>query len=99
MPNDYLKIGARATLFQTDSYNSSVWQFEYAMPGFMSTTALYGAGSRFYIYSNIHIMNEISLIARYSITSKNQTKSISTGYNEILDNSNQVLSFQLDVGF
>jgi hypothetical protein len=96
---DYLKIGARATLFQTDSYNSSVWQFEYAMPGFMSTTALYGAGSRFYIYSNIHIMNEISLIARYSITSKNQTKSISTGYNEILDNSNQVLSFQLDVGF
>jgi hypothetical protein len=99
LPSVYLKIGARATLFQTDSYNSSVWQFEYAMPGFMTTTALYGAGSRFYIYGRILLLNEISLIARYSITSKNQSQTLSTGYNEIMDNSNSVISFQLDISF
>lgn len=99
LPSDYLKFGARATLFQTDSYNSSIWQYEYAMPGFMSTTALYGAGSRFYIYCRLMPINEIALIARYAITSKNQTKTLSTGYNEILDNSNSVISVQLDVGF
>lgn len=96
---NFLQIGARAALFSTDSYTSAVWQYESTLPGYMSSTALYGDGARGYVWLKISPIAEIDIWARYAITSKNNVKTLGSGLSEIEGSEDKRLILQMDVRF
>ncbi len=93
---DYIRLGGRLTYFSTDSYESAIWQFEYAMPGMMTTTPLHGKGLRTYFYGRIEILDYADIWLRYDITTKNDTEVIGSGLNEINGNSRSRFTVQVD---
>ncbi|OQX85157.1 hypothetical protein B6D60_08315 [candidate division KSB1 bacterium 4484_87] len=44
-----ISLSARITFFDTDSYESRIYQFERDVPGVLTNQMLYGQGSRFYL--------------------------------------------------
>lgn len=96
IPTSFLKISPRIAYYSTDSYNSAVWFFEYALPGLMSTQALYGKGIRGLLTFKITPWNNLNINLRYSITYKPDEESLGSGYLKILDNKDQRLYMQLD---
>lgn len=83
----YLTFGGRISLFDTDSYNSSIWQYESVMPGYSNSPALFGAGNRSFVYVNLKPIEQVTLRLRYADTSKNYVKSVSSAYDEIAGNA------------
>ena len=94
-----LKAGGRATIYSTDSYDSAIWQYEYAMQGYMTTVPLYGKGSRYYMYLKIMPIENIILTLRSSYMKKNNTETLGSGYYETLYNEDLRFYFQLDLRF
>ena len=94
-----LKWGARLSYFSTDSYNSAIWQFEYAMPGLLSTTALYGEGIRAYGYIKYTILDKTDIWLRYSYLSKDHTESLGSSWNEIEGSNDSRIYLQIDAAF
>lgn len=92
-------INTRITYFDTDSYDSSIWLFEYAVPGYLSTMAMYGQGVRLTISSKINIGKNISLNIRYAALMKNNTDHLGSGYDEIQSNIKNDLILQLNAEF
>ena len=96
-PLRFLKMGGRITYFSTESYYSAIWLYEGVVPGMMSTTALFGEGMRTYIVAGVTPFEFLSLWARYTITSKNNINTISSGVNQIDDYRDRKLVLQLDI--
>ena len=94
---DQLKFGSRASLYSTDSYDSAIWQYEYAMPGYMTTVPLYGKGARYYMYFKIMPLENIILTLRTAYNKKNDTETLGSGYYETLSNEDLRFYFQLDL--
>ncbi len=95
-PFDFLQTGFRFSAFSTNSFESVIYQYEMAMPGYMTTVPLYGDGFRYLAFLKITPINNMDLWFRYSITKKNNVASLSSGYLEILGNRDQRLMIQLD---
>lgn len=96
-PSGQFGIYARASYYSTDSYNSAIWQFEYAMPGLITTPALYGKGSRYLVGVNAKFSEYFWLHARYSLSTKNNSRSMNSGYDEITGNKDGEFIIQLDL--
>lgn len=96
---DDFKIFARYSVFNTDSFNSAIWQYEYAMVGYTTTTSLYGKGSRFFITGVYDINSHITMNLRYSSTLFNFRENIGTGSLEINDNNDSKLLLQFDIKY
>ncbi len=96
---NFLTLGARFTYFITDSYSSALWQFEYAMPGYMTTAILNGKGFRFIIFSRIKIKKYIDIWLRYAQTTKEGESTIGSGNSQIIGNSNRKFFIQIDARF
>ncbi|MGA2296391.1 MAG: hypothetical protein ABSG15_02460 [FCB group bacterium] len=94
---DFVNFGGRITYFSTDSYESAIWQFEPALPGYFTSTALYGEGMRAYINLNFVAWKNIGLTLRYAILSKNNINSMGSGTTAINGNQDERLFFQLDI--
>jgi hypothetical protein len=95
----FLKIGGRYTIFSTDSYDSAIWQYEYAMPGYMTTVPLYGKGGRAYIYTKIKPIDNIIFTLRAAYTRKNNIESMGSGYLKTDGNEDIRVYLQLDLRF
>ncbi len=95
-PNKFFKVSPRIAYFSTDSYSSAIWFFEYALPGYMTTQALYGKGIRGLINLTITPIKNLNISIRYSITYKPDEDSLGSSYLKILDNRDQRLYMQLD---
>ena len=65
-----LKINSRVIFFQTDSYDSKVYEFENELKGIMYNPALFGTGTRFYIVLIYELFNGIVISLKYSETYK-----------------------------
>jgi len=96
-PIKFLKIGGRFTIFSTDSYESAIWQYEYAMPGYMTTVPLYGNGTRAYLFLKTAPINSIILTLRATYTRKNNVETLGSGYLETLNNKDIRAYVQLDI--
>lgn len=99
IPNSFIKISPRIAYFSTDSYDSAVWFFEYALPGLMSTQALYGEGIRGLLNLRLTPIKNLNINIRYSITYKPEELSLGSSYLKILDNKDQRLYLQLDFAY
>ena len=91
-----VNFGGRITYYSTDSYESAIWQYEAAIPGYFTSTALYGEGMRMYISLNLELIKNISLCLRYATTIKNNITEYGSGNTAIYSNQDEYLYLQLD---
>lgn len=61
-------ISARLTFFDTDDYESRLYQFENDIPGMLTNQMLYGTGTRSYIRIQWSIANFLKLSMKYGAT-------------------------------
>jgi hypothetical protein len=97
--SDFIKAGSRIAYYSTDSFDSALWLFEYAMPGLMQTNVLYGEGIRSFVYFKISPFEKLDFWIRYTYTSKNNEDSLGSGWNEINGNKDNRVYFQIDAAF
>jgi hypothetical protein len=90
---------ARIAIFETDSYDSRMYEYEDDLPHSSSNPALYGRGLRWYLILRYNIFFKVDISAKYSQTIKDNVLSIGSGLDEIEGHTQSLLSMQLDVRF
>lgn len=98
-PITSLRIDARVTLFDTDSFRTRVYQFESDLLYVMSNTALFDRGQRAYISIKYEATDYLDAWFKYGITVYEDTHTISSGLNEIQGNTRSNLGFQIRLKF
>ncbi len=98
-PIDKLSIDGRVIFFQTDSYDSRIYEYESELEGVVSNQGLYGKGRRWYILLKYKPYPFLSFSGRYAETYYDGAKSIGTGSEEVIGDFKNRLSFQLDIKF
>ena len=98
-PSQNLSLTARILLFQTDSFNSAIYEYENDLTGILSNVALFGKGVRWYLLVKFKPIEIISISAKYSETYKPLEMSISSGFSEIRNNVDNKINVQLDISF
>lgn len=95
-----LQVTLRYAIFNTDSYDTRIYSYEYNMENVFSIPVYYGSGSRAYVllrYTFFH--KHCDLWLRYAVFVYNQKGSISSGPEEILGNVKSEFGAQLRVRF
>ncbi|MEX2455730.1 MAG: hypothetical protein WD381_00380, partial [Balneolaceae bacterium] len=98
-PLDNLTIDARATMFDTDDFNSRVFQFENDLLYVLSNTALFDQGQRMYMVVNYRPKQWIQFWAKAGTTLYENRNTISTGLQEIQGNRRSDVGIQARVLF
>lgn len=98
-PVSKLSVVARVIYFQTDDYDSRIYQYEDDVKGVMSNVALYGKGTRWYLLVRYSLFNYLELQAKYAETYQEGVKSIGSGNDLINGNINNKLNLGLEVRF
>jgi len=98
-PVQNLNVDGRIILFQTDSFNSAIYEYENDMQGILSNVALYEKGVRWYLMIKYKPAKFVSLSAKYSETYKPLEKILGSGFSEILNNVDNKVSFQAEINF
>ncbi len=98
-PTNNLLFYTRFVFFQTDSYDSRVYEFENDLTGILNNPALFGKGLRWYFIVKYTLFDGLTISAKYSETFKPEEESISSGLNEIEGNLDNRLSVQIDFKF
>jgi len=96
-PINNLSVYCRLIFFQTDSYDTRLYQFENDLIGVMSNSPLYGEGTRWYILVKYKILNTLQLSLKYHEIYKPDERFLGSGLNEIEGNFDNRLSFQMDI--
>lgn len=86
LPSPKLKIDARVTVFDTDSFDTRVYQFENDLLYVMSNEVLFGQGQRLYILLNYKPYRFMEVWAKYGITIFEDELTIGSGLDEIQGN-------------
>ncbi|MBO6622631.1 MAG: helix-hairpin-helix domain-containing protein [Balneola sp.] len=94
-----LQIDARVTVFDTDSFDSRVFQFENDLLYVLSNTALSGQGQRAYFVLNYEPTDFLEIWFKYSLSVFENVNFISSGLNEIEGNKNSDFGIQARVKF
>lgn len=94
-----LVIKGRVVGFQTDSYDSRLYEFENDLLGTFSNPALFGKGLRWYMLGRFDVSRSIQFSLKYSHTIKEGVKTLSSGLNEITGSLDNSISAQLDLSF
>ena len=98
-PSQNLSIDGRIILFQTDSFNSAIYEYENDLMGILSNVALYGKGMRWYLLVKHKLLNFLSISAKYSETYKPLEKNLGSGLSEIKNNVDNKLGIQVEISF
>ncbi|MFN3695130.1 MAG: hypothetical protein ACK4UV_08980, partial [Ignavibacterium sp.] len=94
-----LQLYGRIIFFETDSFNSAVYEFENDLAGVLTNLAMYDKGMRWYLMIRYKPANFITLSLKYSETYKPDVKTLSSGNNLINNNVDNRISFQIDVNY
>lgn len=94
-----LQLDARVTVFDTDSFDSRVFQFENDLLYVLSNTALSGQGQRVYIVLNYEPSNFLEIWFKYSISVFENENFISSGLNQIEGNKKSDFGIQARMKF
>ena len=99
VPTNYISLYGRIIFFQTDSFNSAVYEYENDLPGVMPNLAMYGKGIRWTLIAKYKPLKFLSISTKYSETYKPDVTSLSSGDNEISGHVDNRISFQIDLSF
>lgn len=94
--NKKLSISARLSYFDTNNYDSRVYQFERDVPGMMTNYMLYGRGSRWYGYVQYKLKSFLRLSLKFSSTQYLHVNSVGTGSDKIVGNTINSVNFQME---
>ncbi len=92
-----LTIYGRIILFDTDSFNSAVYEFENDLTGLFSNLAMYDEGIRYYVLIKYKVLKNISLSFKYAETYKPNERFLGSGNNRINGNVDNRMNFQIDI--
>ncbi len=98
-PNTKLKIDVRVTLFDTDSFDARVYQFENDLLYVLSNKALSDTGKRMYAVVNYEWSDNVELWLKYSVTQFQNTQVISSGLNQIIGDTRSDIGVQMRLKF
>lgn len=95
-PTENLSFSTRFVFFQTDSYNSRVYEFENDLTGVMTNPGLYGEGMRWYFVVKYNAPYGFNLSLKYSELYKPDEKFLGSGTSLIPGNLDNRISLQMD---
>ena len=87
----------RATVFDTDSYDSRLYHYEKNVEGGYANPPLFGQGTRWYIVLGYDISSAITFSFKFSETNKVGVTELGSGDDVIQGNLDDQLTVQLDV--
>jgi len=90
---------ARVVFFDTDSFDSRIYEYENDLRGVFSNQALFGKGRRWYLLAGISLLAHLQLTAKYSQTEKEGVTSLSSGPSLIKGSVDTRFALQLDLRF
>ena len=94
-----LSFSTRFIVFQTEDYDSRVYEFEEDLKGVMSNYGLYGKGTRWYVVARYQPYNFFELTAKYSATYYDGVESIGSGNDLIQGDINNRFNLGLEIMF
>lgn len=94
-----LIVDGRFIIFQTDSYDSRIYEYENELNGVVSNQGLYGKGRRWYLMLKYKPYKFLELSAKYSETVIEGAKTTGSGNDEVMNDLKNRFSFQLDIKF
>lgn len=92
-----LTLKARFIMYETNSYESRIYEYEDDLPYASSNKALYGRGIRWYAIVNFELFQGVHISTKYAQTIKDGLNSLGTGLDEIAGNTQSLLSIQMDI--
>lgn len=98
-PVPKLQIDARFTLFDTQSFDTRVYQFENDLLYVMSNTMLSGQGQRSYITVKYEAFKMLDIWLKYGVTFYEDVHTISSGLSEIQGRKKNSLGLQARLRF
>jgi hypothetical protein len=93
----HLSATTRLIFFDTDSYDSRLYEYENDVRGVFANPALYGKGRRWYLVIDYSPSRTFSLSAKYSETLKEGVTAIGSGVTEIQGPLDNRLTVQIDL--
>ena len=97
VPLQRLSVTIRAIAFDTDTYDSRVYEFEEELPGTYQNPALYGKGLRWYIIGRYDYARRISLSLKYSQTRREEPSNTPLPGEVVVNGIDDRLAFQVDI--
>lgn len=94
-PIKKLQIDARFTLFDTQSFDTRVYQFENDLLYVMSNVMLSGQGQRSYFVIKYSAMDQLDIWLKYSVSYFENVHTISSGLSEIKGQMKNNIGFQI----
>ena len=91
-------MDTRFIFFDTDDYDSRIYEFESDIQGVMSNIPLYGKGRRWYLLVKFRPVSFLSLSVKYAETIYSGVKSIGSGNDKIIGDVNNRLSIGFELG-
>jgi competence ComEA-like helix-hairpin-helix protein len=91
-PAGWIRIDARLTLFETDSFASRLYVFEQDVLYSMSLPALHGTGSRSHLLVRVRPARFIEMWARLAITRYDDRPAVGSGHDRTIGNTRTTLS-------
>ncbi|MFQ5752726.1 MAG: ComEA family DNA-binding protein, partial [bacterium] len=73
-PKKQLRILGRVSFFETDSFDSGIFQYESDLPGVVTNQALLGRGNRWYLLLKYQPVKFLQFSVKYSETFRNDRK-------------------------
>ncbi|MDW7679536.1 MAG: helix-hairpin-helix domain-containing protein [bacterium] len=89
-------LSFRITFFDTDDYQSRIYQFERDVPGVFSNQMLYGKGSKWYLLWRISMSRIFKFYLKYSSLHYYYRQSIGSGYDQIDGDRVDTINLQLE---
>ncbi len=89
-----IKIDGRVTVFETESFDARVYQFENDLLYVMSSEMLYGEGQRIYVLLNVEPFRFMEIWAKFGITIYENQLTVGTGLEEIQGNRRSEVGVQ-----
>jgi hypothetical protein len=94
-----LTLYGRYALFQTDTYDSRIYAYESDLLYVFSVPAYYGRGSRYYLMASIRASRNFSFWVRWSQTIWTDRQIVSSGLEEIMNNTKSEIKVQMRIKF
>lgn len=96
---DNLKIDARLTMFDTESFATRLYQFENDLLYVFASQSLFNKGQRMYVLLNYEPLHFIEIWAKFGITVYEDEQTIGSGLNQIEGDTRSEIGFQARVKF
>ena len=89
-------LSYRIVFFDTDGYESRLYEFERDVPGIMTNQLLYGKGTRWYLFAQWKINSFIKLSLKYSSTHYYYTNYIGSQADRIWGDKVNAINLQIE---